>query len=93
MAEASDLEALRAEKRAIALEEKRLKALIDLERAKAHKKADMQAAIRAEKSRQAEKRKYEREQFSKMTAERLQMEQDMLREKHQAPIPKGPTEF
>lgn len=61
LAEASDLEALRAEKRAIAAEEKRLKALLEMERAKAARKADRQAAMRAEKQRQAAKGEYRRE--------------------------------
>jgi len=41
LSEASDLEALRQEKRAIQLEEKRLKALLDLEKAGQHRKADL----------------------------------------------------
>ena len=41
LSEPSDLEALRQEKRAIMMEEKRLKALLDLEKASAHRKADL----------------------------------------------------
>lgn len=40
LSEASDIESLRAEKRAIQLEERRLKALLEIERVKQHKKAD-----------------------------------------------------
>jgi hypothetical protein len=88
LAEASDLEALRAEKRAIALEEKRLKALIDLERAKAHKKSDLQAAVKAEKERQAKRKAYAREQFAMLTEERQGLEASLLRDKHALPAPK-----
>ena len=45
LAESTDLEALREEKRAIAMEEKRLKALIDLEKAKLKKKASHQVGL------------------------------------------------
>ena len=49
LSEASDLEALRQEKRAIQLEEKRLKALLDLEKAGQHRKADLLVrAVRCE---------------------------------------------
>ena len=41
LAEASDLDALRAEKRLIAIEEKRLKALLDLEKTNASRKEDL----------------------------------------------------
>ena len=47
----SDLEALRREKRAIVDEERRLKALLDLEKTQSRNKVDMQAAERAERQR------------------------------------------
>ena len=50
-AEASDLDGLRQEKRLIAIEEKRLKALLQLEKASGHRKADLMAAQRAERQR------------------------------------------
>ena len=49
LAEASDLDGLRQEKRLIAIEEKRLKALLQLEKASGHRKADLMAAQRAER--------------------------------------------
>ncbi len=52
--EESDLEALRREKRAIVEEERRLKALLDLEKTNSHGKLDRMAAIRAEKLRHCE---------------------------------------
>jgi len=49
--EDSDLDALRREKRAIVDEERRLKALLDLEKNHLKDKIDMQAAVRAERQR------------------------------------------
>jgi hypothetical protein len=46
LAEFSDLEALRREKRAIMEEEQRLKALLALEKAKTHGKADRYVMVR-----------------------------------------------
>lgn len=51
LSETSDLEALRREKRAIQMEEKRLKALLDLEKTNSHRKQDSLAAQRAERQR------------------------------------------
>ncbi len=61
MSEQSDLEALRQEKRAIQLEERRLKALLDIEKAKAARAADRQAAARAERHRRQAKVDYRRD--------------------------------
>ena len=47
LSEQSDLDALRREKRAIQLEEKRLRALLDLEKTNGHRKQDLLAAQRA----------------------------------------------
>ena len=55
------MEALRQEKRAIQLEERRLKALLDIEKAKATRAADRQAAARAERHRRQAKVDYRRE--------------------------------
>merc|ERR1719181_499994 len=60
--EESDLEALRREKRAIQEEERRLKALLDLEKTNGHRKADRLAAQRAEKQRHQTKREYRRKE-------------------------------
>jgi hypothetical protein len=49
--EESDLDALRREKRAIVDEERRLKALLDLEKTQTRSKLDIQAAQRAERQR------------------------------------------
>lgn len=62
LAEASDLELLREEKRMIQIEEKRLKALLDLEKTKASRKADLLAAKQAETRRKKQKAEYRRQQ-------------------------------
>lgn len=62
LAEASDLEALRQEKRLIATEEKRLKALLDLEKTNGHRKGDLLAAQRAERQRKQVQAEYRRQQ-------------------------------
>jgi hypothetical protein len=61
LAEQSDLEALRQEKRAIQMEERRLKALLDIEKANAARAADRMAAARAEKQRKQAKVEFRRE--------------------------------
>eukprot|EP00500_Bicosoecida_sp_ms1_P009722 CAMPEP_0203821884 /NCGR_PEP_ID=MMETSP0115-20131106/44636_1 /ASSEMBLY_ACC=CAM_ASM_000227 /TAXON_ID=33651 /ORGANISM="Bicosoecid sp, Strain ms1" /LENGTH=222 /DNA_ID=CAMNT_0050730913 /DNA_START=186 /DNA_END=851 /DNA_ORIENTATION=+ len=76
LSEQSDLEALRMEKRAIQLEEKRLKALLDLERAQAHRKADLIAAQRAEKHRKEAQSAYQREQTRLRALEARRVEQE-----------------
>ena len=60
--EASDLEALRAEKRMILKEENRLKALLDLEKANSCRKSDLMAAVRAERQRKQMQLDYRRQQ-------------------------------
>jgi hypothetical protein len=72
LAEESDLEALRAEKRAILQEEQRLKAMLELEKAKLHRKADMQAAVRAERQRSRAKKEYRRDKYSALQKQRLE---------------------
>ncbi len=60
--EASDLEALRAEKRMILKEENRLKAMLDLEKANSCRKSDLMAAVRAERQRKQMQLDYRRQQ-------------------------------
>lgn len=79
--EASDLEALRAEKRLIIEEERRLKALIEVEKTNLNRKQDLMAATRAEKERkqmQFEFRRNKRMQFEK---EMKEQHKEALREK------------
>ena len=59
--EASDLEALRAEKRMIIKEENRLKAMLDLEKANSCRKSDLMAAS-AERQRKQMQLDYRRQQ-------------------------------
>lgn len=93
LSEQSDLEALRMEKRAIQLEEKRLKALLDLERAQAHRKADLIAAQRAEKHRKEAQSAYQREQTRLRALEARRVEQEILREKHNVGPPRDSADF
>jgi hypothetical protein len=81
LAEASDLDGLRKEKRLIAIEEKRLKALLGLEKASGHRKADLMAAQRAERQRkqvQAEYLRAKKREEAIMVRER---ERELLMEK------------
>ncbi|GBG32051.1 Hypothetical Protein FCC1311_082762 [Hondaea fermentalgiana] len=74
--EASDLDALRAEKRLIMEEERRLKALIEVEKTNLNRKQDLMAAMRAEKQRkhmQQEFRRQKRMQFEKEMREQRTM--------------------
>ena len=74
LAEASDLDALRAEKRLIANEEKRLKALLDLEKTNGHRKSDLLAAQRAERQRKQVHAEYRRQQKKQQQLELREME-------------------
>lgn len=74
--EASDLDALRAEKRLIMEEERRLKALIEVEKTNLNRKQDLMAAMRAEKQRkqmQQEFRRQKRMQFEKEMREQRKL--------------------
>lgn len=93
LSEASDLEALRQEKRAIQLEEKRLKALLDLERAGQHRKADLLAAQRAERHRKSAKSEYYRQQYRAAHKKRENQKTEILMEKHALSPPRDPAEF
>lgn len=81
LTENSDLDALRREKRAIQEEEKRLKALLDIEKTKAHRKQDLLAAQLAERHRKATKSEYRRKNFQDALTKHLEEESAALREK------------
>lgn len=85
LTESSDLEALRREKRAIIEEERCLKALMDIEKSSGHRKAQMLAALRAEKQRHAAKADYRRRRFTEALENHFEREAEMLREKHDVP--------
>ena len=85
LTESSDLEALRREKRAIIEEERCLKALMDIEKSSGHRKAQMLAALRAEKQRHAAKADYRRRRFTEALENHLEREAEVLREKHDVP--------
>lgn len=93
LSEASDLEALRQEKRAIQLEERRIKALLDLERASAHRKADLIAAKRAEQNRKEARSAFQREQTRQRAEEAKRLHEEILREKHAIGPPKDSADF
>ena len=90
--EESDLEALRREKRAIIEEERRLKALLDLEKTNGHAKADRLAAQRAEKMRHQTKKDYRRTENISAIEEMREKEKDLLVMKHDIPEP-APNTF
>lgn len=91
--EESDLEALRREKRAIMEEERRLKALLDLEKTNSHAKADRMAAVRAEKLRHATKAEYRRQQNMAAIADLRERERSLLVMKHDVPEPTAAGTF
>ncbi|KAH7491783.1 uncharacterized protein KRP23_700 [Phytophthora ramorum] len=72
---------LRREKRAIIDEEKRLKALLDLEKTNSHRKMDLLAARNAEKRRRQEKEEYRRLQRQQELHEREATYKQLLKEK------------
>lgn len=81
LTETSDLELLRREKRAIIDEEKRLKALLDLEKTNSHRKLDLLAARNAEKKRRQEKEEYRRKQRQLELEDRERRYKVLLKEK------------
>ena len=85
LSEVSDLDALRREKRLIADEEKRLRALLIMEKANAHTKADLMAAQRAERQRKQVQAQYRRARLREETTKRRELEVELLREKLAAP--------
>ena len=82
LAEFSDLEALRREKRAIMEEEQRLKALLTLEKANMSAKADRLAAERAEKQRLQAKLQQRRESYKDSLDSVINEESAALKQKH-----------
>ncbi|TYZ69470.1 hypothetical protein PybrP1_001892 [[Pythium] brassicae (nom. inval.)] len=81
LTESSDLELLRREKRAIIDEEKRLKALLDLEKTNSHRKLDLLAARNAEKRRRQEKDDFRRKQRQLELEDRERKYKGLLKEK------------
>jgi hypothetical protein len=79
--ESSDLEALRREKRVIIEEEKRLKALLDLEKTNSHRKMDLLAAQNAEKRRKQEKIEYRMKQRKDQLRQRDEEYKKLLKDK------------
>ena len=82
LAEFSDLEALRSEKRAINEEEQRLKALLTLEKANANAKADRLAAERAERQRAQAKLQFRRDNYKDSLHIIMDEEAMALKKKH-----------
>ena len=89
--EQSDLDALRREKRAILEEEKRLKALLDIEKTQTHRKQDMLAAQRAERQRHASKTEYRRDQNMQQLREHARQERELAIQKTMADGPVSDT--
>jgi len=89
--EDSDLDALRREKRAIQEEEKRLKALLDIEKTNSHAKADLLVAQRAERQRKAAQADYRRRENLDMLRSHRGQEVELLKEKHSIPQPHNNT--
>ena len=81
--EASDLDSLRREKRIIMDEERRLKALLDIEKTKAHRKEDRLAAARAERQRKSARSEYRREGNKEMLDDHSRREDELLKQKHE----------
>jgi hypothetical protein len=81
LTESSDLDLLRREKRAIIDEERRLKALMDLEKTNSHRKLDLIAAKNAEKKRRQDKEEYRRMQKLQELEAREQRYKQLLKEK------------
>ena len=79
--ETSELEALRREKKAILVEERRLKALLDLGKSEQHAKQDLLAAQRAERQRAAAVREHKRATRLAEAAEQEEIMSGLLREK------------
>lgn len=89
--EDNELEQLRREKRQILREEKRLKALLEIEKVNSHLKQDRLAAERAEKQRKATKVEYRRLQNKELLDDAYLMKCEMLRIKHDVQPPPDNT--
>lgn len=83
--EENDLYALRREKRAIVEEERRLKALLDLEKVQTRAKIDMLAAERAERQRKAAKNELRRQRNVESLSKSRAVETELLRVATDAP--------
>jgi hypothetical protein len=83
--EESDLDALRREKRAIVDEERRLKALLDLEKTQTRSKVDMQAAERAERQRTVAKNDLRRQKNIDRLQNKRLLNRKLLREAADVP--------
>ena len=83
--EESDLDSLRREKRAIVDEERRLKALLDLEKTQTRSKVDMQAAERAERQRTVAKNDLRRQKNVTHLQKQRSLNCELLREATDVP--------
>jgi hypothetical protein len=80
--EANEVDALRREKRKILEEEKRLKAMIEIEKLNAQRKDDRIRAERAERKRKRKKATLRQTENKIRIDEQLEIEQEILRVKH-----------
>lgn len=62
-----------------------MKALVDIEKSSGHRKAQMLAALKAEKQRHAAKADYRRRRFTEALEKHLVKEAEVLRDKHDVP--------
>ena len=81
LGEESDLQALREEKRLIQTEEKRLRALLDLEKTNSSSKSDLMAAKNAEKARNRVKSEHHRKTKRQETENQRAKYQELLKDK------------
>ena len=84
--EGNEIEVLRREKRSILEEEKRLKAMIEIEKLNAQRKDDRIRAERAERKRKRNKATKRQTKNKCMIDEHARVEQDILRVKHKIEI-------
>ena len=89
--EANELDDLRRERRLILEEERRLKALCDIERTKAHRKEDRIAAVRAERRRIVAKNKHRLVENRNLLMEEEKTQKNILRLKHNISMPPDNT--
>jgi hypothetical protein len=87
--EANEIELLRREKRHILEEEKRLKAMIEIEKLNAQRKDDRIRAERAERKRKRVKTTERQARNKSMIEEHVKIEQDILRVKHNLKAEEG----
>jgi len=89
--EANELEALRREKRQILDEEKRLKAMIEIEKLNVQRKDDRIRAVRAERRRKRKKTSTRQALNKSMIDGQVKVERSILRVKHQIENPPDNT--